>query len=67
MRPESRGHIHITGPEPRWPPAINFNFLSSPIDVEVAVRAVRIARAVMTAPALTREEPYVPHAVVGFV
>jgi choline dehydrogenase len=54
MRPESRGHIHITCPEPRRPPAINFNFLSSPIDVEVAVRAVRIARAVMTAPALTR-------------
>src|SRR5271168_5163943 len=54
MRPESRGHMHITGPEPRRPPAISFNFLSSPIDVEVAVRAVRIARAVMTAPALTR-------------
>jgi choline dehydrogenase len=52
MRPESRGHIHITSPDPRRPPAINFNFLSSPVDAALTVRAVRIARAVMTAPAM---------------
>ena len=52
MRPESKGHIHITSAEPRRPPAINFNFLSSPIDAEVTARAVRIARSVMTAPAM---------------
>jgi choline dehydrogenase len=52
MRPESKGHIHIVSPDARRPPAINFNFLSSPIDAELTVRAVRIARAVMTAPAL---------------
>jgi choline dehydrogenase len=52
MRPESKGHIHVVSSDPRRPPAINFNFLSSPIDAEVTVRAVRIARAVMTAPAL---------------
>jgi choline dehydrogenase len=52
MRPESKGHIHITSAEPRRPPAINFNFLSSPIDAEITVRAVRIARAVMTAPSM---------------
>jgi choline dehydrogenase-like flavoprotein len=52
MRPESRGHIHITSADPRVPPAINFNFLSSPIDAELTVRAVRIARSVMTAPAM---------------
>jgi len=50
MRPESRGHIHIVSADPRRPPAINFNFLSSPIDAALTVRAVRIARAVMTAP-----------------
>ena len=33
-------------------PAINFNFLSSPIDAEITVRAVRIAQSVMTAPAM---------------
>jgi choline dehydrogenase len=52
MRPESRGHIHIGSADARRPPAINFNFLSSPIDAEITVRAVRIARAVMTAPAM---------------
>jgi len=52
MRPESKGHIHIASSDPRRPPAINFNFLSSPIDAEITVRAVRIARAVMTAPAM---------------
>jgi choline dehydrogenase len=53
MRPESKGHIHITAADPKCAPAINFNFLSSPIDAEITVRAVRIARAIMTAPALT--------------
>src|SRR5579863_2978655 len=52
MRPESKGHIHIKSANPHQPPAINFNFLSSPIDAEVTTRAVRIARAVMTAPAM---------------
>ena len=52
MRPESMGHIHITAANPHRPPAINFNFLSSPIDAEITARAVRIARAVMTAPAM---------------
>jgi choline dehydrogenase len=44
--------IHITAAEPRRPPAINFNFLSSPSDAELTVRAGRIARAIMTAPAM---------------
>src|ERR1700732_4766494 len=52
MRPESKGRIHITAADPRRPPAINFNFLSSPPDAELTVRAVRIARAIMTAPAM---------------
>ena len=52
MRPESKGHIHIVSADPRRPPAINFNFLSSPIDAEITARAVRIARSVMTAPAM---------------
>jgi choline dehydrogenase len=52
MRPESRGHIHIVSSDPRKPPAINFNFLSSPVDAELTVRAVRIACSIMHAPAL---------------
>src|SRR6195256_4318386 len=52
MRPESKGQVHIPAADPRRPPAINFNFLSSPPDAELTVRAVRIARAIMTAPAM---------------
>src|SRR5438132_1335347 len=52
MRPESKGHVHITAADARRPPAINFNFLSSPPDADLTVRAVRIARAIMTAPAM---------------
>jgi len=52
MRPESKGHIHITSSDPHQPPAINFNFLSAAVDGELTVRAIQIARAVMTAKAL---------------
>jgi choline dehydrogenase len=52
MRPESKGHIHITSADPSKPPAINFNFLSAEVDGELTVRAVRIARAIMTASAM---------------
>jgi choline dehydrogenase len=52
MRPESKGHIHIASADPRQPPAINFNFLSAPVDAELTVRAIRIARSVMYATAM---------------
>jgi len=52
MRPESRGSIHIVSADPQRPPAINFNFLSAPPDAELTVIAVRMARAIMTAPSL---------------
>jgi choline dehydrogenase len=52
MRPESKGHVHIASADPRQPPAITFNFLSAPIDGELTVRAVRIARSIMYAPAM---------------
>ena len=54
MRPESRGHVHITAADPRQAPAITFNFLSSPMDAELTARAIRIARSIMTAPAMAR-------------
>jgi choline dehydrogenase len=52
MRPESKGHVHIKSANPHRPPAINFNFLSAPIDGELTVRAIRIARSIMTASAM---------------
>ena len=52
MRPESRGSVHLTAADPRAAPAIRFNFLSSPVDAELTAKAIRIARAIMTAPAM---------------
>ena len=52
MRPESTGHVHIRAADARTAPAINFNFLSSSLDIEITIAAVRIARALMTAPAM---------------
>ncbi len=52
MRPESKGSIHITAPDPGRQPAIRFNFLADPLDIEVTLAAVRIVRAIMTAPAM---------------
>ena len=52
MRPESKGSIHIKSADPRTHPAIAFNFLSSPVDAALTVAAIRIARSIMTAPAM---------------
>ncbi|MEC9153545.1 MAG: GMC family oxidoreductase N-terminal domain-containing protein [Pseudomonadota bacterium] len=52
MRPESTGNIHIKAADPRQAPAINFNFLTAPVDAELTIKAVRIARSIMTAPAM---------------
>ena len=52
MRPESKGHVHVTAADPRRAPAITFNFLSAQADRDLTVRAIRIARSIMTAPAM---------------
>jgi len=52
MRPESRGSVHAASADPRDAPAIRFNFLSAAVDAELTVRAIRIARSIMTAPAM---------------
>jgi choline dehydrogenase len=52
MRPESKGHVHVTAKDPRRAPAITYNFLSSPVDAELTIRAIRIAQSIMTAPAM---------------
>jgi choline dehydrogenase len=52
LRPESRGHIHITSPDPNIHPRIVPNYLSATADQLCAVRAVRFARAMAQTPAL---------------
>ena len=58
VRPESRGHIRIASPDPARHPAITANYLSDPLDQEVAVSSLKWARAIATQPALSA---YVDH------
>ena len=57
LRPESRGSVHVTGPDFRAHPAISPNYLSTPADREVAVRAIRLARRIAAQPAFARFDP----------
>jgi choline dehydrogenase len=52
MRPESLGSVHIASGSPNQQPAVRFNFLSAPLDREIILEAVRIARRIMTAPSM---------------
>ena len=47
LRSDSRGSIHIKSADPQVPPAIKFNFLSSPLDREGLLAAMRKARELM--------------------
>ncbi len=52
LRPESTGSIHVSTADPTTPPTIRFNFLSAELDREATVGGMRIARQLMTAPAM---------------
>ncbi len=56
LRPESRGHIHITSPHAADYPKITPNYLSAQADQLCAVRALRFARAMTRTRALA---PYI--------
>ena len=57
LRPESRGHVRITGSDARQPPAIKPNYLSAPEDRRVAAAAIRLTRRICAAQALARFAP----------
>ncbi|MFT6676944.1 MAG: choline dehydrogenase-like flavoprotein [Sulfitobacter sp.] len=57
LRPESRGHVSITGADVTAPPEIAPNYLSTPRDREVAARSIRLARKIAAAPALSQFQP----------
>jgi choline dehydrogenase len=52
LRSDSLGSIHIKSTDPAQPPAIRFNFLSSPLDREGLLVAMRKARELMSTPPL---------------
>lgn len=53
LRPESKGHLHITSPRASDYPKIVPNYLSASADQECAVRAMRFARAMTKTKALS--------------
>ena len=57
LRPESRGRVEITAPDPQAAPRIAPNYLSTEGDRQVAVAAIRQARAIMAQPAMARYHP----------
>jgi choline dehydrogenase len=58
VRPESRGDIRIVSADPTVYPAIRPNYLSNPLDQEVAVASLKWSRAIASQPAL---RPYIEH------
>ncbi|MCC7464226.1 MAG: GMC family oxidoreductase N-terminal domain-containing protein [Gammaproteobacteria bacterium] len=57
LRPSSRGSIHIQSPDPAVAPLIAPNYLATDFDRQVAARALRLPRRVVTAPAFARYQP----------
>jgi choline dehydrogenase len=57
LRPEARGHVRITSPDPMAHPAIAPNYLSTEGDRQVAVDAIRLTRRIMAQKALAPFNP----------
>jgi choline dehydrogenase len=57
LRPESRGSIRITSPDPRAHPEIRPNYLATEGDRRVAADSIRLARRIVAQPALQRFRP----------
>ncbi|MTH98873.1 GMC family oxidoreductase [Roseibium sp. RKSG952] len=62
LRPDSRGHCHITSPDKTKQPEILPNYLSTETDRKVAADSIRLTRRIMAAPALQKHQPeeYLP-------
>ncbi|MFI4976781.1 MAG: GMC family oxidoreductase [Caulobacterales bacterium] len=57
LRPESRGSVHIAGPDPDAPPAIQPNYLAADADRRVAADAIRLTRRIVAQAPLARFHP----------
>lgn len=57
LRPESRGHVRLTSPDPKTHPVIQPNYLSTEGDRLVAARAIRLTRQIMAQAPLARYRP----------
>jgi choline dehydrogenase len=50
LRPASRGSVTLTSTDPHDKPAIDFNFLGAPGDIDVLMRGFEVSRAILAAP-----------------
>ncbi|MDP2739102.1 MAG: GMC family oxidoreductase N-terminal domain-containing protein [Pseudorhodobacter sp.] len=57
LRPESRGTVHLKGPDFRQGPAIAPNYLATAGDRAVAAEAIRLTRRIAAQPAFQRYQP----------
>jgi choline dehydrogenase-like flavoprotein len=57
LRPQSRGSVWIASNDPSQAPRIRPNYLATPDDMDVAIAAVKITRAIVGQPALARFNP----------
>jgi choline dehydrogenase-like flavoprotein len=57
LRPESRGTVRLTSPDPQAHPAIAPNYLSTEADRRVAAAAIRLTRNIVAQPPLARYRP----------
>jgi choline dehydrogenase-like flavoprotein len=57
LRPDSRGSVHATTPDPLRAPSIQPNYLSAESDRIVAVESLRLVRRIVRQPALQRFSP----------
>ena len=48
LRPESRGHVRLKGPDPLSAPAIRPNYLSAERDRQVAVESIKLTRRIVS-------------------
>jgi choline dehydrogenase len=62
LRPESKGSVHISAPDPRKHPSIRFNFLAERADRDCLLASMRIVRRLVAAPALAwlKAEEFAP-------
>jgi len=57
LRPESRGHVRITAPDPLAHPRIAPNYLATEGDRRVAADSIRLTRRIMAQAAMARYRP----------
>ena len=57
LRPESRGSVHVKSSDFAAHPAIRPNYLSTEADREIAVRAIRLTRRIVSQPSFARYHP----------